>query len=335
VVAALAVGVAQALTLPGVCPIRSAAAQVAPADPEAAEFSVVLLPDTQFYALRYPRTFLAQTRWIAAEQDDLNIEAVIHLGDITHRNTRREWRVADRAMRVLDGVVPYTVLPGNHDGLSHGRDATQGFNRTFPPSRFRNRPWYGGHMTTRSNNSYILFEAAGMELMVVSLAYGTPPEALEWANAVVEEHPRRRVIVATHAYMDCDHTRLVRGDHSAVESEAWTDGDQIWNAFVKRHPNIFLVVSGHITGGGHATVEGDHGNSVYELLADFQGLRAGGSGYLTILTFRPAANAIRVRTYSPTLERELPGSDYAFDLPYEMLIPGNHGLVSAKERTDD
>ncbi len=333
--AVIAFGVSQALGWSGVWPSRTASAQAAPAAPPAEEFSVVLLPDTQFYALRYPSTFKAQTRWIAKSRAALGIAAVVHLGDITHRNTAREWRVADHAFRLLDGVVPYSVLPGNHDGLSHGRTDTRHFNHYFGPRRFDSRPWYGGHLGDTNDNNYILFEAKGMKFMVVSLAYGTPKSALAWANKVVAEHPQRRVIVATHAYMDRDHTRLVRGDRYAVQQDAWTDGDEIWNRLVKRHENIFLVVSGHIHGGGYATAEGVHGNPVHQVLADLQSLERGGSGYLTVLTFSPYDDEIRVRTYSPTLDKELRDPDHAFELGYEMNPAPQPNLASAGERTSD
>jgi len=326
-VVALALGVADPLTCARVCPIRSASAELAPADASAGEFSLVLLPDTQFYALRHPHTFVAQTRWIVENLDRLAIRAVIHLGDITHRNTKGEWRAADRALELLDGEVPYTVLPGNHDGRARGRIATELFNRTFPPSRYEDRPWYGGHMGETNDNCFIFFEARGMEFLVVSLAYGTTREALAWADRVVSDHPHRRVIVATHAYMNHDRTRLVRGERAAVRGKTWTDGDEIWDTVIKRHPNIFLVVSGHIHGGGYATARGDHGNLVHQVLSDFQRLPGGGSGYLSILTFAPAEDLIRVRTYSPTLDRALTAADYSFELPYRMLGAGRERTI--------
>ena len=46
--------------------------------PEAGEFSVVFLPDTQYYSARYPELFRGQTRWIADNRMRFNIQAVLH-----------------------------------------------------------------------------------------------------------------------------------------------------------------------------------------------------------------------------------------------------------------
>lgn len=301
------------------CKSKSRHVAEIPDDPN--RFTVVVLPDTQYYSLSFHDTFTAQTKWIADNVAQLNIKAVIHVGDLTDKNTESEWRVADRAMAPLDGVVPYTVLPGNHDGVRFGKTNSQLFNKYFPPSRFEGRAWYGGHMGVTSDNSYIFFDAAGMEFMVVSLSFGTPAEALDWANELVASHPEKRVIVATHAYLDKDGTRLVRGEEYAVESERWTDGDVIWDRFVSRHENIFLVVCGHITGGGKLTSTGVHGNKVHQVLVDYQGELRGGQGFLRTLTFVPSRDTIYVRAYSPLLGRDRRDDDDSFELHYDMDEP--------------
>ena len=45
-------------------------------------FSIVVLPDTQFYSSQFPQTFMAQTRWVADHAADQNIVFVTHLGDV-------------------------------------------------------------------------------------------------------------------------------------------------------------------------------------------------------------------------------------------------------------
>ena len=77
------------------------------------QFNLILLPDTQTYSKEFPDIFLSQTKWIAANAKD--IAFVLHQGDITELNTEKEWQVAAKAMRVMDGKVPYTFVPGNHD----------------------------------------------------------------------------------------------------------------------------------------------------------------------------------------------------------------------------
>ena len=116
------------------------ASETLASDPTRADFSVVLLPDTQCYALEYPETFMAQTEWIKEHVKADNIRFVIHLGDIVETNTEEEWKRADKAMRVLDSSVPYSVLPGNHDMTTRDKqDATSTlrYNKYFGPARYQ------------------------------------------------------------------------------------------------------------------------------------------------------------------------------------------------------
>ena len=78
--------------------------------------SIVILPDTQYYAAAYPDVFADQTNWILGQKTALNIAAVLHVGDIVDTSdSPYQWDVAGAAMHSLDGIVPYVVVPGNHD----------------------------------------------------------------------------------------------------------------------------------------------------------------------------------------------------------------------------
>src|SRR5688572_12658383 len=65
-----------------------------PPPPAAGSFTVAVLPDTQHYSETYPATFRAQTEYVAANRKARNIACVLHLGDITNRNTVAEWENA-------------------------------------------------------------------------------------------------------------------------------------------------------------------------------------------------------------------------------------------------
>ena len=76
----------------------------------AAPFSVVLLPDTQNYAEKFPETYKAQTQWIADTARHDNIKFVIHLGDIVqHADNEAQWKVADEAHALLEKRWPLTL----------------------------------------------------------------------------------------------------------------------------------------------------------------------------------------------------------------------------------
>ena len=46
-------------------------------------FSIIVLPDTQHYSSTYPEIFYKQMDWVVENKNLLNIQYVIHLGDIT------------------------------------------------------------------------------------------------------------------------------------------------------------------------------------------------------------------------------------------------------------
>jgi hypothetical protein len=78
--------------------------------------TVVVLPDTQFYASSYPTIFEAQVDYILAQKERRHIAAVLHVGDVVDNiYVDNEWLAATKALRPLDNVLPYILVPGNHD----------------------------------------------------------------------------------------------------------------------------------------------------------------------------------------------------------------------------
>ncbi len=83
-------------------------------------------------------------------------------------------------------------------------------------------------------------------------------------------------------------------------------GQDIWEKLVRKQPNIFMVVSGHVLGVGTQTSTNDAGKPVREMLVDYQGLPNGGDGWLRTLRFAPDEHKIYVRAYSPVLTSATP-----------------------------
>ncbi len=278
-------------------------------------FTVVLLPDTQFYSESYPDTYVRQTQWIRDRAEQDNIKFVIHLGDIVQTSTKQsEWEVASRAMRLLDDAVPYSVVPGNHDMDIETRSSAS-YNEHFSPARFAGRAWYGGQMGESNDNNFCFFEASGMKFMVVSLEFAPRDEALEWAAGVTRRYPDHRVIVATHCYLG---TTGRNTTCATTSPDAGNSGEQIWQKFVRRQPNIFLVVSGHVAGVALQASTNDSGGKVIEMLTDYQALPNGGNGWLRSLQFVPGENKIYVKAYSPLLDVTNDDPRHSFSLGFEM-----------------
>lgn len=270
-------------------------------------FTLITLPDTQFYSAKFPYLFMEQTLWVRDNAKTLNCKFVIHEGDIVDKSSDlSQWRAARQAMSVLDNKVPYCFSIGNHDM------SAKNFNNNFPLSKYKSEKWFGGSYDNTNDNTYHTFDAAGMKFLILCLQYDpNKPQLVEWANDVIEEHPNHRVIVATHSYLERDRFN--------------PEGRQLWDNVVRKHKNIFLVLCGHLSV-GRRTDTGDNGNTVYSLLADYQGNSFGGDGLLRILKLIQSEDKIEVRTYSTMKNRFMNEGDdkYSkepannFDLTYEM-----------------
>ncbi len=294
------------------------------AEPEQEDkpFTVVLLPDTQFYSHRYPETYVAQTLWIRKRLNEDNIKFAIHLGDIVEKPTvEAEWENAHRAMAILDGVVPYSMVPGNHDMVAKERDSTL-YNKYFSPKRFADCDWYGGHLGDGNDNNYCFFQGGGLKFMVISLEYAPRDESLQWALETAKRFPEHRVIVATHRYM-APNGRYARP--ATATTKSGNSGEEMWEKFVRKAPNVFMVVSGHFGGVGLQTSTNDAGGKVFEMLTDYQNLKNGGNGWLRTLRFVPAENKIHVTAYSPLLDETNEDPKHTLVLDYEMLAPVEAG----------
>ena len=173
-------------------------------------WSLVILPDTQAYAMQYPGLFHLQTQWIIENKDKYNIVYVLQNGDVTNNNVELQWERASAAFARLDGKVPYAIALGNHDfGPSGGtKDRSTLGNDYFPVSRFEKMPTFGGAMEAgKIDNTYHTFNAAGQDYLILCFEFGPRNEVLDWANGIIEKHPSHKVIMVTHAYLYMDSTR--------------------------------------------------------------------------------------------------------------------------------
>ncbi len=295
--------------------------------PAPQDFTVVALPDTQFYSENnggnLAQIFSAQTDWIIAEKDARNIGFVLHLGDITDNGdtpVAGEWANARNALYALENPattflpegVPYIVNVGNHDQTPNG-DAdgtTTNFNTYFGvnPStgvnHFAGKSYYGGTSEpTKADNNYTLFSAGGLDFIVISMEYDTTPDQadLDWADALLKANPTRRGIVISH--------HMVNTGNPATFSPM---GSALYEA-LKDNPNLILMHGGHIHGEGRRS-DTFQGRTVHSILADYQGRTNGGDGWLRILKFRPALNKVEIQTYSPTLDQFETDADSQFSL---------------------
>lgn len=288
-----------------------------------APFTLVMLPDTQRYSEKRPDLFFAQTQWIKENRERENIVFVTHVGDLVQNRSKQpsEWKTADEAMAVLDGVVPYGVAIGNHDydsddGVKKGL-ATMYLQHFHPDRRFGGRPGYGG-ASPNGLNSYHLFSGGGADFVILHLEVDAPDEALAWASEVLTAHPTRAAIVSIHTYMR--HSGGAERETKREYRKDGNSGEQIWQKFIRSQPQIIMVLCGHVSRleEYYQVSKNDVGADVAEILADYQNRENGGDGWLRLIRFVPDCREIEIRTFSPVLDRFETDENSQFTLPWEV-----------------
>ena len=303
-------------------------------------WTVVALPDTQKYAAWKAPYARDQTQWVADNADAENIAFVSHEGDVVDDgDDEGQWTFMDDKMSVLDGVVPYSTVPGNHDWATTWDRSTSValYKQYFGPSRYEDRDWFGGAGPTNGVpnrddlNTYQLFSAGGYDFLHLALEWEPPGSVddpstpLGWAQGVLDQYPDRPTILTTHSYYRGDTesrtTKLQEADGDG------NTGQTVWEELVAPNRQVFMVLCGHWhqdDGEGRQVSTNEAGDPVYELLANYQSRRNGGNGLLRRIEFHPGGGTdgtdrIRVRTYSPsTGEFETDdSSQFSFDLRFD------------------
>ncbi|GAE94537.1 hypothetical protein JCM21714_3699 [Gracilibacillus boraciitolerans JCM 21714] len=280
------------------------------------DYTFVWMTDTQYYSESYPYIFDQQTKWIAEQQEEMNIQYVFHTGDLVDESDKEyQWINADNYMKTLDDAnIRYGVLAGNHDVSQKTNDYTE-YYKYFGADRFKNKSYYGGSYQNNRGH-YDLISVDGNDYIMVYLGWGgVEDEGIAWMNEVLAQHPDRIAILSFHEYLQATGTR-----HPL--------GEKLYNEVVLPNKNVVAVLSGHyhesqmlvddIDDDGDGTID----RSVYQMLADYQAGPEGGQGYMRLLHFDTDNNRIMVNTYSPYMDDynyynpdAYPGKDeFAIDL---------------------
>lgn len=271
----------------------------------AGDFTVVVLPDTQFYSQNYPQIFDSQTQWIANNAAAQNIKLVIGEGDIVNVGTDpTQWANAVHSVDILDQAgIPYAMTIGNHDYDEFpptNRQATN-FNKYFGPSRYAGKPYYGttNYPSGGNENFYETFTWGGKTYLILVLEFVPRNSTVAWAKTVLSANTDKEVIVVTHSYLYSDGTTVDQCDSTDMPGD--NNGAMLWANLISQYPNISVVVSGHVIKKFTARRDdvGVNGNFVHEIFANWQDWTNGGNGYLRIMKFSPSQNTISVQTYSP------------------------------------
>lgn len=301
---------------------------------------IVLLPDTQTYAEKFPHILDSQVNWIARNAKNINF--VLQQGDLTQNNSDKEWQIVHSAFTKLNNRVPYVLALGNHDmGSVAGKFAdvrnSTLYNQYFPYKQVSSSPGFGGAFEPdKTDNAYYLFNTGKIKWLVLNLEFGVRDAVVKRANEIVKQHPDRLVVLNTHSYMYCDSTRQGMKDSWRPQNygvgkdkgdSSVNDGEQLWEKLVSKHANFRFTFSGHIlnTGVGTLVSINDAGYPVYQMLANYQegvaGSINGGNGYLRIVDLNFKKKTISVSTYSPFLNQYLEKPGHNFTIKNVLFTP--------------
>ncbi|MEM0465327.1 MAG: metallophosphoesterase [Candidatus Pacearchaeota archaeon] len=259
---------------------------------ESSNFTIIVLPDTQKYSKDYPEIFTNQTKWIVENKDRLNIKFVIHEGDIIDNSAEiRQWDNANSSISILEkNNIPFSLIPGNHD--SNNKKNYTYYDLYFPKSRFESKNWFLGNYDNYKNN-YALLKINNQNYLFLNLDFCPNESVINWANEILKNYSEYRIILTTHAYLD-NNELPKRNSHVCGSTE------YLWNNLIKKQKNLQIVLSGHVHAERRRVDLNEYNKSVYQILANYQNMEKGGSGYLRIMTFTKD-NKVYVKTYSPYL----------------------------------
>ena len=270
-------------------------------------YSIALIPDTQYTVRYYPTKLPPIYDFLIDNAKAKNIQYVISLGDMTDADSGGEWMVVKSQTDRLNGVIPYTVMRGNHDGFTVDSGRFDSYYAKENGYYYKHVTQNGGFFDKSSvKNTYLTFSAGTTDYIILTLDFGAEDNVLAWADSVLKKYADHTAIIVTHGYLNWDGTTLDDRDQFAPTTYAYganmNNGDDMWNELIRKHENIALVTCGHIYTDNiiNTPVKGDNGNIVNQLLVDSQNFdnMLGGTGMIAMMYFTEDGKDAFIEYYS-------------------------------------
>jgi len=257
-------------------------------------FTLAVVPDTQYLFDQGgsdPQPLYTTFRDVVRRHRKGDVAFMAHLGDVSEHGTDVELAMVDKAFRIVDGAVSYSVLAGNHD-VPGNTDDTRGptpYSRTFTPARFRRDPTYRGS-SADGYNSYHVFDGGGRQWLVLAMDWRISDAGFAWAQQVIDTHRTLPVILTVHDLV------APVGTGGAQLSE---HGQRVWEKLIRRNDQIFLALCGHYWPPGRVVLKNDAGHDVHLHITNYQDRYYGGAAMMRLCAFDLVRNAIDIETFSP------------------------------------
>lgn len=311
---------------------------------EAKDYSFAVIPDPQVMAHWLQGNLSTISDYIIEKNETHNVAMTICVGDnadgVASSNPDLDMDYQLSAVkREYDELyaegIRWATTPGNHDYDNNSpvsRSLTY-YNKYFAHDELMDYDYFGDvYEEGQTQNAYYLFEESGVKYLFMSIEFGADDDMLDWANEVVESYPERRVVVFTHAYIGGDgevinHLSPHRPSSYGFAAGKCNDPVDIFDKFISKHSNIFMVFSGHVPSDDIFVnvAQGVHGNTIYQFLIDAQGIMMTGcESLVSLLTFDELNQKVYVN-YESTTTREL----YNIQNQFEFSFAGSTDILSS------
>lgn len=288
-------------------------------------YNIVLMPDTQNTVEYRPDVMDATVDELIASADELNIEAVVHLGDVVDDSgdAVQYNNAKDIFYQLPEAGMKFLVQPGNHDNWAGNGSS---YWHYFGQDSKEYMALTSSYLTPKAWSGAMFVDAGSYTYMIISLAceggktsWNPTSGELEWFESMLQQYPNCPTIVTRHDIQNCSDTQP-----SAIKLSS--EGEKLWD-IVKKYPQVFMMVGGHSHGSGVEVLQNDAGQDVISILTDLQFAYNGGNGWLRYLEFDEDADKIYYSIYSPYAASLDESEKSFFDVNF-LTGPGNEGEVS-------
>ena len=137
---------------------------------------------------------------------------------------------------------------------------------------------------------------------------------IDWAQSIIDANPGLPTLMTTHDFIMPDGERKARAwiDLASIDPTQHLGAEQIWQSFLSKNDQIFMIFCGHYQGQAYRADKNDFGNNVYQLLSNYQGRGKSAKpkpgeqqpglsdGWLRLINFDFSGDVpvVNIRTYS-------------------------------------
>lgn len=185
--------------------------------------------------------------------------------------------------------IPFGVAPGNHDydawwivDVAESEEASSpnmhvgglevlrsvfGSDSDF----FRDKSWYVSAFRGGGSSAQV-FEGGGYHFLHFAFEMQAGDEVLAWAQQVIDDNPGLPTMISTHDYLSARGERRTGAGMNLAYADPVgnNSAEKIWQEFIRKNDQIFMVLSGHQAGQAMRVDLNDAGHEVYQILQDFQ-----------------------------------------------------------------